>query len=486
MRQKVLVTKETQTALPLPSKLQVHIPVHCATLKATGSFDRIPDGKDERLILDVSILDAATQVPLKCVVALRDDTVPSQEQMVCFLSLSVDFVGDNQTVSKCGLKQEIECTELYNIWRSKKSAYTANGQAKFYMCFYKTDANYIVTLNIDSVLDEEGIQCLGYTVEHYTGFVSTFKTVERSAFKAPPLLKFEGEIAKPKFNKLMSIYSKEFYEGRAATSSMIMSMMTSSDCTATLDVRLYMSVSKATEKSLTPQTITELDSILKQCRSMDSRNGFLIEALIMMALSQVHSLQGGREKALQCIHHSRSICLEAAPSHLTSCVFFNDARSMIGVNKDAMTPEIKRRILELFDRAIADSYYGNGWERIMIFNGHVNKALFCLNGTINICPPSESSYIPTKEDISMAEQHLKAAPIDVVNEIHRHMAIFDIAMSDLHRWKGNKSEARQCIKKARSLCTEKGYSLHMIPAMDDRLKLLKPDTIDEILEMFEN
>jgi hypothetical protein len=37
--------------------------------------------------------------------------------------------------------------------------------------------------------------------------------------------------------------------------------MTSSDSTAPLDMKLYMLVSKATEKSLTPQTIVELDDI---------------------------------------------------------------------------------------------------------------------------------------------------------------------------------------------------------------------------------
>ena len=297
----------------------------------------------------------------------------------------------------------------------------------------------------------------GYTVEHYTGFISTVKTVERNAFKAPPLLKYKGAIASAKFNKLMSIYNQMFYQGKKEESNMIMSRITSSDSTAELDVKLYMSVTKATEKSFDPQTIVQLEELFQRSQSLDSNNGFLLQALIMMSLSQTHSFQGRKEKALECIHHSRSICLEAAPSHLTSCVFFNDARNMMSVNKGTITPKIKRRILELFDRAIADSYYGTGWERLMIFNGHVYKALFCLNGMIDLHFPSTPNYAPTEEDISIAEQHLNAAPLDVVCEVHMHIVIYYIACSDLHRWKGNVEKAREFAEKAKRLCTEKGY-----------------------------
>lgn len=478
-RQESLTSRGTQTIMPLPPKLQVHVPVHCATIKATNS-DTKPDGKDEKLTLAVSVLDASTGSPLKCIVTLHSDSnTPSRGQVVCFLSLSVDVVGDSQSP-----RNRSSAESSYKFWRSKRSDYTANGQVTFYMCFYEADANYIVTLNVDSVLDEEGIQCLGYTVEHYTGFVSTIKTVERSAFKAPALLKYEGPIASPKFNKLMSLYNKLFYQGKTNESNTIVSRITSSESTATLDEKLYMSIIKATEKSFDPQTITQLDEFFQQSQTMDSPNGFLFEAFIKMALSQIHSFQGRKDKALECIHHSRSICLEASPSHLTSCVFFNDARNMMSANKGNITSEIKRRILELFDRAIADSYYGIGWERLMIFNGHVYKALFCLNGMIDLHSPSATNYIPTNEDISIAEQHLNAAPQDTVCEIHRHRVIFYIALSDLYRWKNDFLKAREYVEKAKCLCIEKGFFTSMVSAIDNRLKLLKPDTVDEILEMY--
>ena len=466
--------------MPLPQRLQVQVPIHCATIKATNCEIK-SESADEKLTLAVSIMDISSGVPLKCTVALLgDERTPSEGQVICFLSISVNVVGESNLRAFTSKQKE----SSYSIWRSKKSDYSPSGQATFYMCFYEADTNYIITLNIAKVHDEEGIECIGYAVEHYTGFISTVKTVERNAFKAPPLLKYKGAIASSKFNKLMSIYNRMFYLGRKEESNLIMSKITSSDSTADFDVKLYMSVSKATEKTFDPQTIVQLEELLERSQSLESTNGFLLQALVMTSLSQIHSVQGRKEKALECIHHSRSICLEAAPSHLTSFVYFTDARNMMNVNKGNITPKIKRRICELFDRGIADSYYGTGWERIMIFNGHVYKALFCLNGMIDLHLPSTPKYTPTKEDISIAEQHLNAAPLDVVCELHMHTVIYYIACSDLHRWKGNVEKARDYAEKAKWLCTEKGYFPTTVPVINERLKLLEPDTIDEVLELF--
>ena len=467
--------------MPLPQRLQVHVPIHCATIKATNS-EKKAESDDEKFTLAVSILDVSSGTPLKCTVALLgDEYILFKGQLICFISASVSVVGESNSRKFTSREKELS----YTIWRSRKSDYNTSGQATFYMCFYEADVNYIVTLNIVKVRDEEGIECIGYAVEHYTGFISTVKTVERNAFRAPPLLKYEGAIASAKFNKLMSIYSQMFYQGKREESNMIISKITSEDSTAALDVKLYMSISKATEKSFDSQTIIQLEELFQRSQSLDSANGFLLQALIMTSLSQTHSFQGRKEKALECIHHSRSICLEAAPSHLTSCVFFNDARNMMSVNKGNITPKIKRRILELFDRAIADSYYGIGWERLMIFNGHVYKALFCLNGMIDLHFPSTPNYVPTEEDISTAEQHLNAAPLDVVCEVHMHIVIYYVAFSDLYRRKDNVKKAREYADKAKWLCTEKGYFPSTVRAIDDRLKLLEPDTVDEVLEMFQ-
>ena len=64
--------------MPLPQRLQVHVPVHCATIKATN-YEKKPKSADEKLTLAVSILDVSSGAPLKCSVALLgDELIPSE------------------------------------------------------------------------------------------------------------------------------------------------------------------------------------------------------------------------------------------------------------------------------------------------------------------------------------------------------------------------------------------------------------------------
>ena len=476
--------------MPFPQRLQVSVPIHCATVKAVNNMEhrdgpeKIPHDGDEWLTLSVSILDSSSGTPLSCVVALQGDKLtPTKGHIICYLSLTVDVVGDNQ--SKRNIPQSRNSEPTHFIQRCRRSKYIPNGKASFRLCFFQPDVNYIISFNIHSVYDEEGLECIGYTVEHYTGFISAVHTVERNAFRAPPLLKYEGPIASKKFDKLMSLYMKLFYQGKSEESNMIMSRISSSDSVKP-DIKLYMSMSKATEKPFDAQTIPLLEELFQRSQSLDNQNGFLLQGLAMLCLSQTHSFQGRSEKALDCLRYSRSICFEVAPSHLTCCVFLNHARMMIGIHKGNMSPSIKRRICELFDRAIADSYYGVGWERLMIFQSHLFKAEFCLNGVMDISLISVPNYIPTEEDISLAEQHLNAAPLELISEIHMYKVLYHTALSDLNRWKENIESAREHAEVAKQLCVEKGFFAKLIPSLDDRLLKLKPDIIEEILETYKD
>jgi len=288
------ISKETQTVMPFPQRLQISVPIHCATVKAvttelSDNPERIPQDDDTWLTLAVSIRDSSSGVPLSCVVALQGEELTTPKgQMICFLSLKIDVVGDDQ--SQLNFPQARNPKAAYFIQRHRKSKCTPNGKATFQVCFFLADANYIISLNIHSVYDEDGLECIGYTVEHYTGFVSTVKTVERNAFKAPPLLKYEGQLVSKKFHKLMSLYTLMFYKGKKEDANMIMSRVTSSDSTNP-DIKLYMLIYKATEKAFAVQTITQLEELFQKSHSLDNQNGFLLQADAMMALSQTYSFQ---------------------------------------------------------------------------------------------------------------------------------------------------------------------------------------------------
>ena len=59
-----LDSRETQTTMPLPDKLQVDVPTHYATIKAVSPSEAVIPNQDEISSLEVTIRDAATGTPL--------------------------------------------------------------------------------------------------------------------------------------------------------------------------------------------------------------------------------------------------------------------------------------------------------------------------------------------------------------------------------------------------------------------------------------
>ena len=108
---------------------------------------RIPQNGDEWLTLTVSIVDPSSETPLRCLVVLQgDEHAPSNGQMICFLSLTVSSVGDDQPQTTIAPTRNLE--PAYHCQRSK---YTPNGKATFQLCFFQADANYIIRESVDSL-----------------------------------------------------------------------------------------------------------------------------------------------------------------------------------------------------------------------------------------------------------------------------------------------------------------------------------------------
>ena len=104
-------SKETQTVMPLPQRLRVSVPIHCATIKAVtdSSVEMIPKDGDEWLTLTVSIVDSFSETPLRCIVALQgDERTSSSGKMICFLSITVSSVEDSQPQKKLATTKNLE------------------------------------------------------------------------------------------------------------------------------------------------------------------------------------------------------------------------------------------------------------------------------------------------------------------------------------------------------------------------------------------
>ena len=466
----------THTISQLPQRLTVRGPDnHFTTVQAVSvGYDRRKpqDGGDQWYTLPVSILDSSSGAPVNSVVALQGDQLaPTDGVMVCYLSVTVV---DQQSQGRAGTATPA----THSIERN--SEYAVNGRASFRMCFYVAKTSYLISVGVVCVQDEEGVECMGYNVDQYTTVITTARMGKRNAFNSPPLLKLEGHLTSKRFQKLMATLTNLFYRYKDDEIDKLVSMVSSSD-NVSLDIKLYLSLKHLLAY---PLDIVEVEKILRKCQSLNCQNGHLLQthAMLTLAFSYLH-IDGDHEKALECIHESKSLCFTAAPSYTTSWIFYMEACTLIKQHEGSITPSIMKKILELFDHAIDHSYYGTGWERYMMCFCHINKALLCLNGTFYPKFNPTSNYTPTEEDISLAEQHLNAVPVDQLSKLTGIEAQYHIALSDMNRLRGETTIAIQLAEQAKQLCAKVGKPCQCV---DDRLQYLQSDLIDTMLAEYED
>ena len=319
----------------------------------------------------------------------------------------------------------------------------------------------------------------GYNVDQYTAVITTARLGERNPFKSPPLLKLEGPLTSKSCHRLMATLTILCYQYNEDETDKLVSIVTSSDNVA-LDIKLYLSLEQLLGCS---HNIVKIKEILQKCQSLDCQNGHLLQAHAMVTLAVSYLIASDYEKALECIHDSKSLCCTAAPSYITSWTFYMEALTLSQQHKGNITPSIRKKILELFDHAIYRSYYGTGRERYMVCWCHINKALFCLNGIIYCKFNPTSNYTPTEEDISLAERHLNAVPVDELSMLTGMKAQYHIALSDVNRLRGETTIAIQQAEQAKQLYAEISQFRQYI---DDRLEYLQSDPIDTILAEYKH
>ena len=331
------------------------------------------------------------------------------------------------------------------------------------------------------------MEYVGYNVDQYkgTGNIRAVRMVERNAFKCPSLLKFHGLLASEDYQKLMTTYHMLHYQGKHDQIQELVSRIASNDGIK-LDIRLFVSA----EFIRNSRDTAKGEELLKKCQTLECQNGVPLEAYIALTLSTLYSDKGDNKKSLELIHRSISVCRCAAPSYLTSQVFYVYARNLLRHHKGDLTPHIKKKILDLLDRAIRDSYYGVGWERYVIYLTHIKKALFCLNGKTDFDINPTSGYTPTDEDFALAEKHLRAIPVDELRENTWYTISYYIVWSDFYRLRGDTESAIKNAELAKEVLD--AHNLKAAPLYENelgkhirsRLEYLEADPLQKILEEF--
>ena len=281
--------------------------------------------------------------------------------------------------------------------------------------------------------------------------ITTARMGERNALKSPPLLKFEGPLTSKRFHELMTEHTKLFYHCKDDEANKLVSMVTTSS--ENVEIKLFLSLEHLLCFS-SYRIIETVENILQKCQSLNSQNGQFLQAFALVILADTYSHSNDHKKALECIRDSRSLCFSAAPSYITSLIPYVEATTLFQQHEGNITPSIRKKILWLFDHAIDHLDYETGWERCMMYFSHIHKALFCLNGTVYL--KLKEILTSTEEDISLAEQHLNAVPVDELSKLPDLKAHYHTALSDMNRLRGETELATQQAKQAKQLYAEIG------------------------------
>ena len=455
----------------IPSRLHIHVsnyqPLQIVKAITSDSF-QIEVKDDELFTPTIAVLDAATGIPLKCVVTLEGDK-DAPAINVCFVSVSV------RTTEVDRPKKKSHQT-LYRVERKTQSRHIVNGKTRLQFSFFQANVDYVITFSVHSIIDSEELECIGYTAE---SAICIIHTVHRfcmvgSVWKRPSPLEYSGPCASTKFHKFMDSFTNILFEGKSDKVDSITSQVISDRKTA-LDTKAIVLIHQALEmmlnRGLVEEPLAKLEEVHRISQSPDTQNGLLLQAQAFRYKAYLLRLQGKLETALEFIEKTRSIYLEAAPSCDTCCMFDEEARILETLYKGNMNLQIRQRILRLLEHAIADSYYSEYWQSQAVCVVHIHKAVFHLTRTPQELPES-SDYTPTEEDLDLAECHLKAAPLHTLRtEIHTYRAAYYTAMCDLHWWRHDFEKSIEYAEQGKQLCIKGNFTI-ILPRLEARLKQL--------------
>ena len=477
----------------IPPRLQIHVSNYqpLQIVKAITRDNPQSELKDDQLFKPtIAVLDAATGIPLKCVVTLEGDKdVPMNA--VCFVRVSVRSAEADRPKKKSH-------QALYQIERKMQydSRYTANGKLCIQFCFFQANTEYIIKFSIHSIFDSKEFECIGYTADSSVCVIHTvhqYCTVGRNAWKRPSLLEYSGPCTAKSFHEFMNFFTNLLFSGESEKIDFIASRIIG-DRKAALDKKALTLIHQALEmlvnRGLVEEANAKLEAVHQMAKSPEVQNGLLLQAQAFRFQAFSLRLQGQFKEALEFIEKTRSIYLEAAPSCDTCCMFDEEARILEKLYKGNMNLQIRLRILRLLEHAIADSYHSEYWQCQAICVVHIHKAVFHLTRTPEELPES-SDYVPTEEDLRLAECHLKAAPLDTLRtQIHTYRVAYYTAMCDLYWWRCDYGKSIEYAEQGKQLCIKGGFAI-LLPRLEARLERLailvkeqESDIFDQLLKEY--
>ena len=430
---------------------------------------------EEQFSFTVTIVDAATQQPLDCVLLLHGEKPPEVTCRTLFSYIAVQVSYRDA--------HGFHPYPPYHV----ESKLCEQGKLPLIFCFHQPGTVCNIHLSVHSIVDSEWGVVYMYHFEDCDCNVQVIdsgqhvgvKTTDRRGvvrMKEPPLLRYTGPLATKKFHKIerqfIKMYLSPNYKQILQHSKQLVDKNGIS-----ADIKVFALCWEALSEAVQSNS-KHAEEVLRDAWKRGSQpeceNGLLLQGTVLRHLAFMQYAQDNNDKALEYILGAKNKLSLAAPFNETALTLYTKLRiktCTLFSKHQQFSTELSKSIEKEYELLLEHAKYMEDYEILVVCNFFTMKARFHLRSDLitDKLPPEKCQ--PSPDDLKKAEECLNRVSLDILRNLSNYYTVrYYCTLSDLHIWKQQYNMAVDYLEKAREL----HYQIELNPSMhfDRRFKLI--------------
>ena len=437
------------------------------------SFNDI--SREAIFILAITVLDKDSGKPLQMYVDIYEQGMEIQPS-TCYLTTSVNRKQKTNTNTKGKL--------CYVQIREN----SIMGQAKLVFCFSEPNTEYIITIKIHSIVDDNGEEITAYVSNSDTFSVLTLdRMIYHPAPKRDlPLIELAAPLKGRKYLRLKETLTQLANSGNSQkitnlTRGISKSTQIPYDILAVVYISLGCSSMFNRDQSY-EEALMAFSHALELSSKIDCINGCLVEGMVYIYMAHVNRYFSEYEKSLENTEKAKIKFFNVAPCHETGMVYFQEAMLRLDNAGFKLTAETKQKVLSDMDTWVRHFQQGKDYELLSNFSyALIVKARIHLNMILRWLEYKHESEIETpdltEEDLQEAKSCLDAVPEEFLkrNEPSDYKVEYHYTFSEYYRLTGDYKLAKKHLKLTKR---QANWGIYTFDLIGHKLSMLADTQID--------
>ena len=424
----------------------------------------------------MTIVDAATQQPLDCVLLLHGEKPPevTSRALFCYIAVQVTY-------------HDAHGSHPYPFYHVESES-CRQGKLLLTFCFHQPGTACNIQLSINSIVDSEEVEYM-YHPEDCDCIVQVIDRDEHAGvkmrdrhgvvrMKEPPRLRYTGPLATKQFHKLERQFTELFRSpGDNKERILQLSKQMFAKRSSSADIKAYVLCWKALSVGAHKNYELAEKSLrisFKKASKLECENGLLLQGRVLRHLAFVQYIQGNDDKALEYMSGAKERLFLAAPfnetAHALHTELLVESRRLL---KGTFSSELYKSTERDYELLLEHTKYMEEYDKIAVCNFYAVKASFHLRSKLITNKLPSIEYQPSPDDLKKAEECLSRVALDILpSQSNLYKARHFCTVCDLYIWKHKYPEAMYYLDEARKLYEQTNLNPTMYK-VDQRLQLLK-------------